>query len=195
MSLKNEIINKVALVLFILISSASLSKAQTEGSLIDVEEEEFHEEVEPVNDFNVERFGSSFDQTENSGKFDYSSAKGSKSRENGNFDIFGEEYDPKYNKYYNFSENDKEVHNSEGMFIGVDNRTWQQSPNLNQTPNSNSPSVVNPFGTNPGVKTPRNIDAVPDNDDDPNDVPLDGGILILGLAAASFGYKKVKSEN
>jgi hypothetical protein len=80
------------------------------------------------------------------------------------------------------------------MFIEVDNRTWQQSPNLNQTPNSNSPSVTNPFGTNPGVKTPRNMDAVPDNGDDPNDVPLDGGVLVLGLAAISYGYKRVISK-
>jgi hypothetical protein len=187
--------NKMALILIILISTTYVSKAQTEGALIEEEEEEYYEEIKKVNDFNVERFGSSFDQTDNSGRFDYSATKGSKSIENRNFDIFGEEYDPKYNKYYNFSENDKQAHNPEGMFIGVENRTWQQSPNLNQTPNSNTPSVSNPFGTNPGVKTPRNMDAVPDNGDDPNDVPLDGGILILGLAAVSFGYKKVKLEN
>jgi hypothetical protein len=194
MKLNKLTTNRIALILIILISTAYVSKAQTEGTSIEEEEEEYYDEVKQVNDFNVERFGSSFDQTENSGRFDYSAAKGSKSRENGNFDIFGEEYDPKYYEYYNFSENDKQAQNSEGMFIGVDNRTWQQSPNLNQTPNSNSPSVTNPFGTNPGVKTPRNMDAVPDNGNDPNDVPLDGGVLVLGLAAISYGYKRVISK-
>lgn len=195
MTLEKVTKNKIALILIILISTAYISKAQTEGAPIEEEEEEYYEEVKQVNDFNVERFGSSFQQTDNSGRFDYSAAKGSKSRENNNFEIFGEEYDPKYNKYYNFSENEKQINNSEGMFIGVENRAWQQSPNLNQTPNSNTPTVPNPFGSNPGVKAPRNMDAVPDNGDDPNDVPLDGGILILGLAAVSLGYKKVKSEN
>ncbi len=195
MTLEKLTKNKIALILIVLISTAYVSKAQTEEVQIEEEEEEYYEEVKQVNDFNVERFGSSFDQSDKSGRFDYSAAKGSKSRENSNFEIFGEDYDPKYNKYYNFSENDKQSHNDEGMFIGIENRTWQQSPNLNQTPNSNTPTVPNPFGANPGVKTPRNMDAVPDNGDDPNDVPLDGGILILGLAAISLGYKKVKSEN
>jgi hypothetical protein len=55
------------------------------------------------------------------------------------------------------------------------------------------PSVSDPFKQGQtGVKTPRNMDAVPDNGDDPNDVPLDGGISILGLAAAAYGYKRFK---
>jgi hypothetical protein len=59
--------------------------------------------------------------------------------------------------------------------------------------NANMPAVSDPFKQGQtGVKTPRNMDAVPDNGDDPNDVPLDGGILVLGLAAISYGYKKVK---
>jgi hypothetical protein len=36
------------------------------------------------------------------------------------------------------------------------------------------------------------MDAVPDNGDEPNDVPLDGGITILGLAAAAYGLKKYR---
>jgi MYXO-CTERM domain-containing protein len=36
------------------------------------------------------------------------------------------------------------------------------------------------------------MDAVPDNGDDPNDVPLDGGVLLLGLAGFAFGIRKKK---
>ncbi len=30
--------------------------------------------------------------------------------------------------------------------------------------------------------------------DDPNDVPLDGGIIILAIASASYGIKKLNSK-
>jgi hypothetical protein len=69
--------------------------------------------------------------------------------------------------------------------------SWQQT---NEEPKTNvnttKPSVQNPYAINPGLKAPRNMDAVPDNGDDPSDIPLDGGILILGLTAAAFGMKK-----
>ena len=61
--------------------------------------------------------------------------------------------------------------------------------------NSNLPSVTDPFKqSQTGVKTPRNIEAVPDNGDEPNDVPLNNGIVILGLAAVILGLKISSKE-
>ena len=71
--------------------------------------------------------------------------------------------------------------------------SYPNGQEFKQPGSTNSPSVVDPFKQGQtGVKTPRNIDAVPDNGDEPNDVPLDGGIGILALAASIWGVKKKK---
>jgi hypothetical protein len=73
--------------------------------------------------------------------------------------------------------------------------TYKKSASLDElkvSKNFEKPQINNPYSQNPGVKTPRNIDAVPDNGDDPNDVPLDGGVLVLGLAGFALGIRKKK---
>ncbi len=175
------------LVIGLLLSATFNSFAQTEDSEF---EEEYVEEQRFFNDINEDRFKSNLNDVEETGRIDYSNARSLKERNN--FNIFGNE-----NETYQFKENEIQNNSTkENIIIGLDGGTWQQAPNVTpNSSNSNLPSVKDPFGSNPGVKAPRNMDAVPDNGDDPNDVPLDGGILILGLAAVSLGYKKVKSEN
>ncbi|MFY8019983.1 MAG: hypothetical protein ACOVP1_02250 [Bacteroidia bacterium] len=174
------------LVLGIMMSSTLYSSAQVSDSELEGDEgEEYVEEQKFFNDINEERFKSSLNDVNGSSKIDYSSPNSR--RERPDFNVFGNE-----NEVYQFKENQIEnsSSNKSTITIGSDQGVWQQAPQTNQAPNTNMPSVTNPFGSNPGVKAPRNMDAVPDNGDDPNDVPLDGGASILGLAAIVYGFKK-----
>ena len=175
------------LVIGLLLSATFNSFAQTEDAEL---EEEYVEEQRFFNDINEDRFKSNLNDLEESERIDYSNARSLKGRNN--FNIFGNE-----SETYQFKENEVQNNSTkENIIIGLDGGNWQQAPNV--TPNSsnpNLPSVKNPFGSNPGVKAPRNMDAVPDNGDDPNDVPLDGGVSILGFAALAYGVGRFKGKN
>jgi hypothetical protein len=139
---------------------------------------------------NQTRFKSNFNDIEESRMIIYSSGSSRQIRE---LNVFGKENE--FADYQFKAENGNSVQgNSSNNNTICSGSSWEQIPPTDQTPYVNSPSVANPFGTNPGVKSPRNIDAVPDNGDDPNDVTLDGGVLVLVLTEITFGYRKVKSK-
>lgn len=192
MNKKKLSIIKLFMVVGILSLSYSYSIAQTteEGEDLD----ESYEENEPrlFDDINETRFKSNFSEMDESRKIDYSRTGGG--RERNELNIFGDANDFSQYQFKDDNLSNQQSNPTNGIIISSESGSWQRAPSVDQTPNANAPKVSNPFGTNPGVKTPRNMDAVPDNGDDPNDVPLDGGVLVLGLAAISYGYKRVKSK-
>ena len=195
MKLKKQNIVKLFMILGILMFSYSYSIAQETTEEEELENfEESYEENEPrfFDDINESRFKSNFSEIDESRKIDYSRTGGG--RERNELNIFGDANDFSQYQFKEDNLSNQQSNPTNGIIISSESGSWQRAPSVDQTPNSNSPSVTNPFGTNPGVKTPRNMDAVPDNGDDPNDVPLDGGVLVLGLAAISYGYKRVISK-
>lgn len=140
-----------------------------------------------------ERFKSDLSNIEESRKIDYSKQNHSKNTNRFELNIFGKDGDvPKYQSVENENTPNQPYNRvmigSEGAYNNNINST---NP---ETPNSNSSSIKNPFSTSPAVKAPRNMDAVPDNDADPNDIPVDGGLSLLGVTAALFGYKKFQNR-
>ena len=177
-----------------MLSLPSKSQVLFEMEEQEVEPQDYDNEREEPHFFNgieEKRFRSSFDNIENSRGIDYSTQRNN--RDHHEINVFGKEEDL---KMYQFNQEEIQGNNSQSNRVIISsegNNNWQfNQQNNNSNSNVNSPTGTNPFGTNPGVKTPRNMDAVPDNGDDPNDVPLDGGISILGLAAVAYGYKKYR---
>ena len=185
---------KIFLIIGIVVSTISYSYSQTvyedyQNGQEEYTEEEIVEDEKFFDDINQTRFNSNLNNIEESRRIDYSSGPSRQSRE---FNVFGKENEFADYQFKAENENSVQGNRSNNMTISSGG-TWEQVPlTTGQTPNSNSPSVGNPFGTNPGVRNPRNMDAVPDNGDDPNDVPLDGGVLVLGLAGFAFGIRKMK---
>ena len=186
--------------LFMVVGMLSISYSYSIAQETTEEEEELenleesYEENEPrfFDDINETRFKSNFSEMDESRKFDYSRTGGG--RERNELNIFGDANDFSQYQFKDDNLSNQQSNPTNRIIISSESGSWQRAPSVDQTPNANAPKVSNPFGTNPGVKTPRNMDAVPDNGDDPNDVPLDGGVLVLGLAAISYGYKRVKSK-
>ncbi len=185
---------KIFLIIGIVISAVSNSYSQTvyedyQNDQNEYTEEEIVEDPKFFDDINQSRFNSNLNNIEESRRIDYSSGSSRQSRE---FNVFGKENEISNYQFKAENENSVQGNGSNNITISSGG-TWEQMPSTtSQTPNSNSPSVANPFGTNPGVKNPRNMDAVPDNGSDPNDVPLDGGIGILAMAAAAYGLRRFK---
>jgi len=195
MKLKKQNIVKLFMILGILMFSYSYSIAQETTEEEELENfEESYEENEPrfFDDINESRFKSNFSEIDESRKIDYSRTGGG--RERNELNIFGDANDFSQYQFKEDNLSNQQSNSTNGIIISSESGSWQRAPSVDQTPNANAPTVSNPFGTNPGVKAPRNMDAVPDNGDDPNDVPLDGGVLVLGLAAISYGYKRVISK-
>jgi hypothetical protein len=195
MKLKKQNIIKLFMILGILTFSYSYSIAQETTEEEELENfEESYEENEPrfFDDINETRFKSNFSEIDESRKIDYSRTGGG--RERNELNIFGDANDFSQYQFKDDNLSNQQSNPTNRIIFSSESGSWQRAPSVDQTPNANAPTVSNPFGTNPGVKTPRNMDAVPDNGDDPNDVPLDGGVLVLGLAAISYGYKRVISK-
>jgi hypothetical protein len=141
-----------------------------------------------INEIDRESFKSDFGNDQRDRSIDYS-REDRRVREN-NYDIFGNDKEQNY-KFDEIQTEQKSGANSNGGSIMI--QAPQGGKEVNPRENVNMPSVSDPFKQGQtGVKSPRNIDAVPDNGDEPNDVPLDGGITILGLAAAAYGFRKFK---
>ncbi len=186
---KRILLVKLVMILILLISSNSIILAQTTDIYENEGEVEENEDPQFLNEINKERFKSNFDQVEESKRVDYSTYQSE--RERHELNVFGKSDAGQTYQYNNVEAPNgiRQGNNANIVIDGVEN--WQQSAPTTQTPNSsNVPSVKNPFAVNPTVKAPRNMDAVPDNGDDPSDIPLDGGIVILSLTAAAFGMKK-----
>lgn len=170
-----------------LMFSAMQSQAQTRDTDEDERESGTSESQPFFNGLNQENFKSDLG-TENQNSVDYS-REDRRGKEN-NYDIFGNDKEQNY-KFDEIQTEQKSGANSNGGSIMIQGP--QGGNEVNPRENVNMPSVSDPFKQGQtGVKTPRNIDAVPDNGDEPNDVPLDGGISILGLAAAAYGFRKFK---
>ncbi len=140
------------------------------------------------NGLNQENFKSDLGKDQRDKNIDYSNEE-SGSREN-NYDIFGNDKEQNF-KFDEIQTQQNNRTNSNGGSFMIQGP--QGGNDVNPKENMNMPSVSDPFKQGQtGIKAPRNMDAVPDNGDDPNDVPLDGGISILGLAAAAYGFRKFK---
>ncbi len=138
--------------------------------------------------FYQENFKSDFGNDQRDRNVDYS-REDRRGREN-NYDIFGNDKEQNY-KFDEIQTDQKSGANSNGGSIMIQGP--QGGNDINPRENVNMPSVSDPFKQGQtGVKAPRNIDAVPDNGDEPNDVPIDGGISVLALAAAAFGLKRYR---
>jgi hypothetical protein len=153
------------------------------------------DESDDGNDYELskENFKSDFGNDNSGRSFDYSSDGQRDRGDNSNkFDIFGSNKEVPVYKF----EEDQSTNNQSGNNGGIIINGGGASSNMGEIReggNANMPSVSDPFKQGQtGVKTPRNMDAVPDNGDEPNDVPLDGGISILGLAAAAYGFRRLK---
>jgi hypothetical protein len=138
-------------------------------------------------DVNTERFGSTIGNSEgdntNSNSYDFK-------RKKSGLNIF-ENKSSDFQKFqYQGDEKETQYLNNNKLSIGSDGGNNSQVAPGKADNSTFHPSVKNPYAVNPTVKAPRNMDAVPDNGDDPSDIPLDGGIVILGLTAAAFGIKK-----
>ena len=141
------------------------------------------------NEIDQENFKSDFGDNNSRKSIDYSSENRGVERKE-NYDIFGNDNANSSYKFEEYSEAKDRLNSSSGgvnIIGGGGNSSSAQNVNPN---NSISPSINDPFKqSQQGVKSPRNIDAVPDNGDDPNDVPLDTNLVFLVMAAAFFGYK------
>ncbi|MCA0426936.1 MAG: hypothetical protein LCH37_05825 [Bacteroidetes bacterium] len=145
---------------------------------------------------NGSRFESSFGNS-GSRSIDYSSGRRYQERE-----FWSERNKPAQNfdQYYN--QNDASNRPSQNfqqgggsVVIGGGSQPGMQGGGQQAPGQVNVPSIKDPFQTNPGIKAPRNIDAVPDNNGDPNDVPVDGGVLVLGATAIWLGRKKLMNKD
>lgn len=156
-------------------------QAQTQDDE-DNEEESFGSEL------GTESFSSDLKTSQGSRSIDYNNADGI-NRNSKSYNMY-EKMD--MNKYkFEEGEEDKSNRNQTNMNIQGGGSYNQGTPELKQPGNASIPSVVDPFKQGQtGVKAPRNMDAVPDNGDEPNDVPLDGGIGILAIAAGAWGMRK-----
>lgn len=165
------------------------SAMQTQAQTRDGDEDERKENGSQFSsDLNQDNFRSDFGNDQGDRNVDYSREEG-RGREN-SYDIFGNDKEQNY-KFDEIQTQKSSGANSNGGSIMIQGP--QGGNEVNPRENVNMPSVSDPFKQGQtGVKTPRNMDAVPDNGDEPNDVPLDGGISILGLAAAAYGFRKFK---
>jgi hypothetical protein len=152
------------------------------------QDEDDNEEESFGSNLGTESFSSDLKTIQGSRSIDYNNADGM-NRNSKSYDMY-EKMD--MNKY-KFEEGVEEQssRNQTNMNIQGGGTFNQSTPELKQPGNGSMPSVVDPFKQGQtGVKTPRNIDAVPDNGDEPNDVPLDGGIGILAIAAGAWGMRR-----
>ncbi|MCK6611892.1 MAG: hypothetical protein L6Q78_12740 [Bacteroidia bacterium] len=145
---------------------------------------------------NGKRFESSFGNS-GSRSIDYSSGSRFEQRE-----FWSERNKPAQNfeQYYNFNEPGNRPSNQfqqggGSVVIGGGTQQGMQGGGQHAPGQMNMPSIKDPFQSNPGIKAPRNIDAVPDNNGDPNDVPVDGGVLVLGATAIWLGRKKLMNKD
>jgi hypothetical protein len=168
-----------------------LSTMQSQAQTRDIDEEDREIETDDrryINGLNQENFKSDFGTDQRDRNIDYST-EDRRSKEN-NYDIFGNDNEQNF-KFDEIQTEQNNRTNSNGGSIMIQGP--QGGNDVNPKENVNMPSVSDPFKQGQtGIKAPRNMDAVPDNGDDPNDVPLDGGISILGLAAAAYGWRKFK---
>jgi hypothetical protein len=197
MNTPKTIRRKRILHLAILGISLMFSAMQTQAQTRDGDEDEREENGSQFSsDLNQENFRSDFGTDNNQRSIDYST-DGQRGRgdQSNNFDIFGSNKEVPVYKF----EEDQSTNNQSGNNGGIIINGGGASSNMGEIReggNANMPSVSDPFKQGQtGVKTPRNMDAVPDNGDEPNDVPLDGGISILGLAAVAYGFRKFKTKN
>ncbi len=142
------------------------------------------------NEMDKENFKSDFGNDQGSRSIDYSrDHSGNREGQSKSYEIFSEKGNMPEYKFEEGDNNSTQGRNQGGMIIqGGENGV---GPELKQPGNASIPSIPDPFKQGQtGVKAPRNMDAVPDNGDEPNDVPLDGGIGILALAAGAWGMRK-----
>ena len=178
------------LIVFVLAFFAGILSTNAQSEEEDEQEDGF------FNGIDKESFKSDFGTDNNQRSIDYST-DGQRGRgdQSNNFDIFGSNKEVPVYKF----EEDQSTNNQSGNNGGIIINGGGSSSNMGEIReggNANMPSVSDPFRQGQtGVKTPRNMDAVPDNGDEPNDVPLDGGISILGLAAVAYGFRKFKTKN
>ena len=173
------------------------STMQTQAQTRDNDEDERELETETsesrpfFNGLNQENFKSDLGTDQRDRNIDYSIDE-RRGREN-NYDIFGNDKEQNF-KFDEIQPEQNNRTNSNGINIIIQGS--QGSNDVNPKENVNMPGVSDPFKQGQtGIKAPRNIDAVPDNGDDPNDVPLDGGISILGLVATAYGFRKYKTKS
>lgn len=182
-------VERIRIILMVLVFgllSTQVYSQQTEDQDQEQDEQSF------FNDMNEERFGSNYEESA-SRSIDYGQTGEGRRRRDLNI-LSGE------NDFSRYQYQGEEANrggqgngntNSGRVIIGSQGGEWNQAPSVgNQTPNVNMPTVKNPYIENPGVKAPRNMDAVPDNGDDPSDVPLDGGIVMLVITALALGYQR-----
>jgi hypothetical protein len=178
------------LIVFVLAFFAGILSTNAQSEEEDEQEDGF------FNGIDKESFKSDFGTDNSQRSIDYST-DGQRGRgdQSNKFDIFGSNKEVPVYKF----EEDQSTNNQSGNNGGIIINGGGSSSNMEEIReggNANMPSVSDPFKQGQtGVKTPRNMDAVPDNGDEPNDVPLDGGISILGLAAVAFGFRKFKTKN
>ncbi len=143
------------------------------------------------NEIDRESFKSDFGNDNNQRSIDYSNNGRERGTERtNNYDIFGNGNQTPVYKFEEEQPSSNYSNNNNGGMMIQGGGSMPNGQEFKQPGNTNIPSVADPFKqSQTGVKTPRNIDAVPDNGDEPNDVPLDGGITVLGLAAAAYGWK------
>jgi hypothetical protein len=182
----NEGFLQLLILVSILILGSLSSNAQTTN-------EEDNDEF--FNELDRESFKSDFGNDNNQRSIDYSNSGREQGNERmNNYDIFGNSNQTPVYKFEEEQQNSNKTNNNNGgMMIQGGGGSYPNGQEFKQPGSTNSPTVADPFKQGQtGVKTPRNIDAVPDNGDEPNDVPLDGGIGILALAASIWGVKKKK---
>ncbi len=169
----------------ILILGSLSSKAQTTG---EDDNDEFFNEIDR------ESFKSDLGNDNNQRSIDYSNnGRERGSERSSNYDIFGSGNQTPVYKFEEEQPSSNYSNNNNGGMMIQGGGSMSNGQDFKQPGNTNMPSVGDPFRqSQTGVKNPRNIDAVPDNGDEPNDVPLDGGLSILGLAAAVYGFKKYR---
>ncbi len=140
---------------------------------------------------NGSRFESPFGNS-GSRSIDYSTGSRYQERE-----FWSERNKPSQNfdQYYNQNSNTRPStqynQGNGGIVVGGGSQPGIQGDGQQTPGQMNVPSIKDPFQTTPGIKTPRNIDAVPDNGGDPDDVPVDGGVILLGASAIWLGRKKL----
>jgi len=156
--------------------------------------EQGNDEDEFFNSMDRGSFNSDFGNEDNQRSIDYSrNGRERGSERSSNYDIFGSGNQTPVYKFEEEQPSSNYSNNNNGGMMIQGGGSMSTGQEFKQPGNTNTPSVGDPFRqSQTGVKNPRNIDAVPDNGDEPNDVPLDGGITILGLAAAAYGLKKYR---
>lgn len=146
-------------------------------------------------DINRENFKSDFGNEQNERVIDYSrGAERVREGRGNNYDVFGNNSNREVPVYKFEEENAGNAdirRNNAGGGVVVQGGSMGEGPVMQAPGNASMPAIKDPFRQGQtGVKAPRNMDAVPDNGDEPNDVPLDGGIALLGLAALGYGMRR-----